>query len=83
MDELGLCPQCQRSIAEEVDPTFERITNVLGQLKEFYELSDAISWVASKQPLLQDRRPADLLQTDEGAKEVEAVIARLRDGAFV
>ena len=78
-----VCPQCEQAIAEEHDPYANRVTDLLGQLKEFYELSDAIAWIASEQSLLGDRRPADLLHTEEGTREVKAVVARLRDGAFI
>lgn len=60
-----------------------RFASVLMALDEFYDLKEALLWCESPQPLLAGRRPIELLATDQGAIEVAAVIARLRDGAFV
>lgn len=60
-----------------------RISHCLMMLRHVYEPNDALKWIASPQPLLSNRVPADLLETREGANEVEAMIMRILDGAYV
>jgi putative toxin-antitoxin system antitoxin component (TIGR02293 family) len=60
-----------------------RFAAILMALDDLYELKEALLWCESPQALLGGRRPINLLTTDQGALEVAAVVARLRDGAFI
>jgi uncharacterized protein (DUF2384 family) len=60
-----------------------RFAAILMALDDFYDLKEALLWCESPQPLLGGRRPINLLTTNQGAIEVAAVVARLRDGAFI
>ena len=59
------------------------VTHCLLMLRYLYEPQEAIRWITSAQELLQARIPADLLLTREGAKEVDAMISRILDGAHI
>lgn len=59
------------------------VTHCLLMLRYLYEPQDAIRWITSAQELLQGRVPADLLLTRDGAKEVDAMISRILDGAHI
>ncbi|MBI4897415.1 MAG: DUF2384 domain-containing protein [Actinobacteria bacterium] len=55
---------------------------VIGELAELYDPSDARIWLFSPHRLLDGATPADRIQ--EGSiGEVQALIAQMRDGAFV
>lgn len=77
----------QRSIGEETSPEDAayafRILQTLTALEEFYEPLEAMRWLRLEQALLGGRKPAELLKTEDGTIEVNAVIARLRDGAYI
>lgn len=59
-----------------------RVMSVLMMLRHLYEPPMAVKWLNERQRLLSDDIPAELLLTTEGMKKVEAVIARITDGAF-
>lgn len=58
-----------------------RLFALLRKLDCLYELEDAICWCESPQPLLDGQRPVDMLATEKGSTEVDAVVERLIDGA--
>ena len=58
-----------------------RVMAALMMLRHLYEPPEAVLWLSRKQPLLRDEVPAELLATIDGAREVEALIARICDGA--
>jgi transcriptional regulator with XRE-family HTH domain len=55
---------------------------LIEQLSEFFEPADVRMWLLAPHAQLNGERPADLL-TRGRQKEVLAVIARLRDSAYV
>lgn len=55
---------------------------LVGQLSEIYEPSEARLWLYSPHPILGGQRPADRIQRGD-VDSVLAIIAQLRDGAFV
>jgi hypothetical protein len=59
-----------------------KVQVALMMLRHLYEPQEAMQWLTSAQPLLQDRVPCDLMLTTDGARLVEALIARICDGAF-
>lgn len=60
-----------------------RLLSVMRSLGAFYDVEHAVQWCETPQPLLDGQRPVDLLITEAGAAEVDAVVARLRDGAHI
>jgi putative toxin-antitoxin system antitoxin component (TIGR02293 family) len=61
-----------------------RVSRVFAAAIELFE-GDAVGarrWVVQKQKALGDQRPLDLLGTELGAREVEALIGRLEHGVF-
>ena len=63
--------------------TAER-SRVFGKALELFEgdFAGARQWLASPQPGLRGERPILLANTDVGAREVEALIARLEHGVL-
>lgn len=61
----------------------ERVGQTLLAIGFLYEPAESIRWLNSPQPMLNNNRPAELLQTDEGTARINQLIAQLRDGAFV
>jgi len=61
----------------------ERLINLFRNLGGLYDLAGAIAWCESPQPLLDGQKPVDMLISDNGAAEVDALVARLRDGVHV
>jgi transcriptional regulator with XRE-family HTH domain len=55
---------------------------LLGELAEFYEPREARLWLFAPHRLLGGERPADRIQQGK-LDDVLALIAQLRDGAFV
>lgn len=60
-----------------------RVKLVMDDLLEFYEPSEAMLWLMAPQTLLDRDVPFLLLQTVAGYKRVRAVLARLKDGAYI
>lgn len=58
-----------------------RLLALFRKLGAFYDLAQAVEWCETPQPLLDGQRPVDMLATDEGAADVDALVTRLRDGA--
>ena len=61
-----------------------RVSRVFAAAIELFE-GDAIAarrWLLQKQKALGEKRPLDLLRTELGAREVEALIGRLEHGVF-
>lgn len=61
-----------------------RVSRVFAAAIELFE-GDAVAarrWVVQKQKALGDKKPLDLLGTELGAREVEALIGRLEHGVF-
>lgn len=69
--------------AEPIGVVLGRFAATITQLDEFYTAKDAVAWCESPQALLGGKRPLELLMTKGGTEQVAAVIARLRDGAFI
>jgi putative toxin-antitoxin system antitoxin component (TIGR02293 family) len=61
-----------------------RVSRVFGKTLELFEgdFAGARQWLASPQPGLRGERPILLANTDVGAREVEALIARLEHGVL-
>jgi len=59
-----------------------RVHAALMMLRHLCEPDMALRWLGERQRLLDNDVPAALLLTSEGAKKVEALIARITDGAF-
>lgn len=73
-----------QSIAElsaEQPRIANRILRTLEKLHEFYTADQAITWLEQHHRDLQNRRPIDVLLTQEGSHEVTAILARMADGA--
>jgi transcriptional regulator with XRE-family HTH domain len=72
----------------KVEPHSERLHRLLalewliGELAEFYPPDEARLWLFSPHRLLGGERPADRIQQGK-TDDVLALIAQLRDGAFV
>jgi transcriptional regulator with XRE-family HTH domain len=72
----------------KVEPQPDRLQRLLtlewlvGELAEFYEPAEARLWLFSPHRLLGGERPADRIQQGK-LDDVLALIAQLRDGAFV
>lgn len=60
-----------------------RLLALLRELGHLYDLEGAALWCETPQPLLDGRRPVDMLVSEKGAADVAAVVARLRDGAHI
>jgi hypothetical protein len=60
-----------------------RLLNILRQLDALFDLNHAVRWFETRQPLLDGQRPVDMITTDAGAAEVEAVVARLLDASHI
>lgn len=61
----------------------ERLLALLRRLGQLYELERAIRWCESPQPLLEGQRPVNMVMTEKGGAEVDAVVARLLDGTHI
>jgi putative toxin-antitoxin system antitoxin component (TIGR02293 family) len=61
-----------------------RVARVFAAAIELFEGDAAAArrWVLQKQKALWDKKPLDLLATELGAREVEALIGRLEHGVF-
>lgn len=73
-----------QSIAElssEQPRIVNRILRTLERLYQFYTAEQAITWLEQNHRDLQNRRPIDVLLTQEGSHEVTAILARMEDGA--
>ena len=72
----------------KVEPQSERLHRLLAlewllsELAELYEPDEARLWLFSPHRLLDGERPADRIQHGK-VDDVQALIAQLRDGAFV
>lgn len=72
----------------KVEPQPDRLQRLLtlewllGELAEFYEPQEARLWLFAPHRLLGGERPADRIQQGK-LDDVLALIAQLRDGAFV
>lgn len=72
----------------KVEPQPDRLQRLLtlewliGELAEFYEPGEARLWLFAPHRLLGGQRPADRIQEGK-VDDVLALIAQLRDGAFV
>jgi transcriptional regulator with XRE-family HTH domain len=72
----------------KVEPQPDRLQRLLtlewlvGELAEFYEPQEARLWLFAPHRLLGGERPADRIQQGR-LDDVLALIAQLRDGAFV
>ena len=60
-----------------------RVAYFCASLAEWYEDEAVPDVLFSLQKRFGDRRSIDMLQTEEGADELECNFAALRDGAFV
>lgn len=58
-----------------------RVLALFRKLAALYDLTQAVEWCETPQPLLDGQRPVDMLTTDEGAADVDALVTRLCDGA--
>jgi len=56
------------------------VTTALMMLRHQYGPRDAMRWISEPQVLLNGRVPADLLETIEGRREVEALISGVCEG---
>lgn len=61
----------------------ERLLILLRSLADLYDLPGAIGWFESHQPALDGQRPIDMVISERGASDVEAVIARLHEGVHI
>lgn len=69
--------------ADPIGVVLGRFAETITQLDDFYSAKEAVAWCESPQVTLGGKRPLELLLTKSGTEQVVAVIARLRDGAFV
>jgi uncharacterized protein (DUF2384 family) len=60
-----------------------QLFDMYGQLLEFFDPQKAREWLVTPQPLLDDKRPCELLSTPRGHQRLLALLAQLRDGAHV
>lgn len=60
-----------------------RLLKLVRSLGAFYDIEQAVRWCESSQPLLDGQRPVDMMFSEKGAAEVDAVLARMRDGAHI
>lgn len=60
-----------------------RVAYFCASLAEWYEDDEVPDVLFSPQKRFGDRRPIDMLRTQEGFDELECNFAALRDGAFV
>lgn len=72
-----------RLSAEESDRLL-RLSRVLGRVLELFEgdIPATKAWLESPSKALGGARPMDLVQSEPGAMEVEALIGRLEHGVF-
>lgn len=56
-----------------------RLLALIRKLDAFYDLEQAVQWCETEQPMLDGQRPVDMLMTEDGAADVNALVARLRD----
>jgi antitoxin component HigA of HigAB toxin-antitoxin module len=54
-----------------------RVLKLIRTLGSLYDVEQAVQWCEAEQPLLDGRRPADVIISEKGAAEVEAVVATL------
>lgn len=62
--------------------TRNSVSEIWLSLREFMAPEECERFLRSPQPLLNNRVPIDLLDTEHGPEEVRVVIARLRNGDF-
>jgi uncharacterized protein (DUF2384 family) len=60
-----------------------QIFDMYGQLLELYEPHAARAWLITPQPLLDGRRPCELLSTPRGHQRLLDLLAKLRDDAHL
>jgi len=56
---------------------------IYADLLEFYEPQAAREWLVTPQPLLDHRRPCELLSTPRGHQRLLDLLAQLRDSAHL
>ncbi len=79
---LGVSPRTIRDqrmkrarLSRETTEKLVRIARIQNQARRVFSTNDAVSgWLSSPSPALAGSRPIDLLDTDLGSREVEAVI---------
>jgi len=74
----------QKRLETDESDRLVRLSRVFGKTVELFEGDDASArdWLARPQLGLGSKRPLDLLGSEVGAREVEAVIDRLEHGVF-
>jgi uncharacterized protein (DUF2384 family) len=60
----------------------ERIVAESGNLESFDAARWTARWLDRPNAALGGRLPAELMQTDEGRKVVESIVARMQSGAY-
>ena len=74
----------QKRLETDESDRLVRLSRVFGKTVELFEGHDdsARAWLARPLPGLGGQRPLDLLDSEVGAREVEALIERLEHGVF-
>lgn len=66
----------------EAEKTLLELEYIVDQLSDFYSPQEARLWLFSRQKLLDDEKPAELIQ-QRRTDQVLAVIHQLRDAVFI
>lgn len=60
----------------------EKLTEIFRILFEYYETNDVPAFLASKQPLIDDRVPIDLISSGD-LEPILAMLRRWEDGVYI
>jgi hypothetical protein len=60
-----------------------RLLELTREMREFYDGVQLVLWWHTPQQLLQGRKPIDMLRDTGKYVELRAMVAGLRDGAFI
>lgn len=67
---------------QETEKRLLGLDYIIEQLSDFYDPQDARQWIFSRQKLLDDQAPADLIQQGQ-IDEVIQLINQIRDGVYM
>jgi uncharacterized protein (DUF2384 family) len=59
------------------------VASIIEGLQTVYKPEGVVIWLTHRHRLLNEQRPVDMMDTEEGRREVYRQICALRDGAFV
>jgi len=75
--------QKHQNLSREESERLARVAGVMAMAEETFQNKDkALTWMRRPRPSLGGHRPVDLLDTEQGARLVEAVLGRIAQGVY-